>query len=999
MSLANDVVKEGDRAMHAHSEDGAAGGSLADRIAEQTVAHDAAGADARLAEIIEAARAAGHAEALAALLARPAVRGLVRGILGCSPYLASLMLTQPARLTRSLDAPPEERIGALIEDARAAADKAQSVAELMAALRRMKSEAAVLIALADIGGVWPVMQVTRALSEVADAAIGTSLRFLLREAARRGQFTPADPAAPEQGSGYFVLGMGKYGAFELNYSSDVDLIVFYEGGLARLAERTEPQAFFVRLTRDLVRMLQERTGDGYVFRADLRLRPDPGATPVALSTNSALGYYESFGQNWERAAMIKARVVAGDVAAGTRFLKELTPYVWRKYLDFAAIADVHAMKRQIHAVKGFGEIAVDGHDIKLGRGGIREIEFFAQTQQLIAGGRQADLRVSGTLAALAALLARGWIGETVRAELERAYLYLRRIEHRLQMIADEQTHRLPEEPDKLDRLAHFAGYATRAELAAELRGHLERVQGHYAALFEDVPELTQGTGNLVFAGAVDDPQTVETLKRMGFSDPATIIATVRGWHHGRYPAVRSARARERLTEVQPLLVEALSRTADPDLAFVSFDRFLSQLPTGVQLFSLLRTNPRLLGLIADIMGTAPRLARILSRRRRVLDAVLDPRFFGMLPSDADLERLIAAELDSTPDYQEKLDRARVVGNEQGFLIGVRLLTGTISATQAGGGYARLAEHLIAALQREAEQELARAHGAVAGGGAAVLGMGKLGGREMTASSDLDLIVVYDFEGEDTISGGVKPLAGSQFYGRLTQRLVSALAAPTAEGQLYEVDMRLRPSGQKGPVATRLEGFVDYQSNEAWTWEHMALTRARVLTGPPAFRAAIEQAIRDVLTRPRDRAKIAADVRDMRERIAKEKGTGDIWDLKQVRGGLVDLEFIAQHLQLIHAHTHPGVLDQNTKGALVKQAEAGLLRPGHAEVLIPAAELVNNLTQILRLCFEGPFTPDKAPDGMKMLLARAGECPDFGHLEAHLRETLAEVAPLFDEIVA
>jgi [glutamine synthetase] adenylyltransferase / [glutamine synthetase]-adenylyl-L-tyrosine phosphorylase len=862
----------------------------------------------------------------------------------------------------------------------------------MRELRLFKSDVALLTALCDLGGVWPVMTVARRLSEAADAAVAAAVRCLFAEARARGDWLAPEPA------GYIVIAMGKHGAFELNYSSDIDLIVLYESQRVRLRPGLEVQHFFVRLTRDLVRLLQERTEHGYVFRTDLRLRPDPGSTPLAISTDAALNYYESVGQNWERAALIKARPVAGDIDAGHAFLDDLAPFIWRKYLDFAAIADIHAMKRQIHAFRGFGEIAVAGHDIKVGRGGIREIEFFAQTQQLIAGGRQPELRVSETLVALERLAARGWITADVRRELDAAYCFLRTVEHRLQMIDDEQTQRLPSEPHKLESLARFCGFAGPTAFAARLTAELERVQDHYVRLFEHSPELTRGGANMVFAGEADDPGTLQALAEMGYKRPEGVIAGVRGWHHGRYPAVRTARARELLTEVQPLLIEALAETADPDLAFIGFDRFLSELPSSVQLFSLLKQHQGLIELIAAIMGTAPRLARILSRRRRVLDAVLAPGFFGSVPSAGDLAAIVAAELKGGLDFQEALERARLTGQEQQFLIGVRVLTGTISAAQAGDAYAQLAECMIQAMQGVAEREMARTSGRVDGGAVAVVAMGKLGGREMTAASDLDLIVVYDFAPEAQLSTGLKPLPATQYYTRLTQRLISALASQTAEGNLYEVDMRLRPSGQKGPVATQLSSFIDYQEHQAWTWEHLALTRARVISGQRALHNAVEQAIRRVLTLPRDRAKVAADVRDMRARIEKEKGTKDIWDLKQVRGGLVDLEFIAQYLQLVHAATHPAILSANTVAALTNLWRAGLLPAAAAETLLPAARLLNNLTQVLRLCLDGPFAPDKASPGLKALLARAGEAPDFPRLEAELTQRQSEVAILFNSLI-
>jgi [glutamine synthetase] adenylyltransferase / [glutamine synthetase]-adenylyl-L-tyrosine phosphorylase len=962
------------------------------RIVAAPVVHDRARAERVLAELAQRCSEEPELAALAPLVAARPVRDLLAGIFGASPYLTSLIERHPAGLLAALSTPPEARFAALTRGVAHAMGAADAGADAMRVLRHFKTDVALITALCDLAGVWPVMTVTRRLSEAADSAATAAVRFLFRQAARAGDWLSDEPA------GYIVLGMGKYGAFELNYSSDIDLIVFYDLARIRLRAGLEVQPFLVRLTRDLVRLLSERTGDGYVFRTDLRLRPDPGAMPLALSTQAALNYYESFGQNWERAALIKARPVAGDIAAGGAILGELAPYIWRKYLDFAAIADIHAMKRQIHAFHGFGTIAVAGHNIKVGRGGIREIEFFVQTQQLIAGGRQPTLRVSDTLTALARLEERGWITATAHQELSEAYRFLRTIEHRLQMIADEQTQTLPDDPDKLAALARFCGFADMPDFAARLTAELERVQAHYVRLFEHSPELTRGGANMVFAGESDDPATVAALTRMGYTRAPEIIALIRGWHHGRYPAVRSARARELLTEVQPVLVEALAKTANPDLALIGFDRFLSELPSGVQLFSLLKQRPALLEMIAAIMGTAPRLSRILSKRRRVLDAVLDPGFFGSLADRAHLDAMIAAELEGARDFQEALDRARLMANEQQFLIGVRVLTGTISAAQAGGAYALLAECMIAAMQAKVEQEIVRAHGRVPGGAAAVIAMGKLGGLEMTAASDLDLILIYDFDQEATLSSGVKPLAPIQYYSRLTQRLISAFTAPTAEGILYPVDMRLRPSGQKGPVATQLASFIHYQECDAWTWEHMALTRARVISGPAPLRSAVEKAIRDALLKPRDRVKTAVDVRDMRARIEKEKGTRDPWELKQVRGGLVDLEFIAQHLQLVHGPAHPLILSQNTVEAFENLAEAGILEPRAADTLLPAARLLNNLTQVLRLCLDEPFAPAKAPDGLKSLLARAGDTPDFRHLEAELVAREAEVAALFDRLV-
>lgn len=968
---------------------------LAKRIVTAPIASDESRIEADLADLLQASEAGPEIKADAGVLQGDTVQRLLRGVFSGSPYLSGLIRRAPDRLVRILNVAPDAHFNSLKHQMQEGVRTSSDITEAMRYLRHFKSEVALLSALCDLGGVWPVMHVTDILSETADVTLQSTVDFLIERARKAGDWT----GGPDDTLGYIVLAMGKHGARELNYSSDIDLIIFFDPMRAHVRDGLDPQKFFVGLTRDLVRMMDERTSDGYVFRTDLRLRPDAGATQAAISVDAALHYYESVGQNWERAALLKARPVAGDLEAGAEVLQALQPYIWRKYLDFAAISDIHAMKRQIHAFRGLGDISVAGHNIKLGRGGIREIEFFAQTQQLIAGGRQPDLRVKPTLLALERLKERHWITPDVQSDLDHAYRFLRTLEHRIQMVADEQTHELPEDEERLVSLARFAGYEDVPALKAALLPILETVQAHYAALFEDDLDQMSPQMSLVFAGEDDDPDTLTNLEKMGFKNPKQVIAGVRNWHRGRYRAVSSKTGQERLTEVQPFLIQALGDTADPDRAFASFDRFLSELPAGVQFFSVLKSNPKLLKLFADIMGTAPRMARILSRRSRLLDAVLDPRTFSVMPDGDEIDAIIKAEFSGARDQQDVLDRARIVGNEQMFLIGVRILTGTINASKAGEAYAILAERLILALAGEVERELQGKHGQVAGGSTAVVTMGKLGGHEMTAASDLDLIVVYDYDTSVLESDGDKPLAPSQYYSRLTQRLITALSAPTPEGTLYEVDMRLRPSGNKGPVATALSSFVEYQVKEAWTWEHMALTRARVVSGYPKLKADVESAVHEVLVRARTPADVARDVRDMRQRILDQKQTDNIWNLKQVRGGFVDLEFITQYLQLINADRHPEVLHQTTVRALRKLTEAGCLDQGDGDVLIKAGRLLHDLGQILRLCLDEDFDPSKASEGLKALLARAADSPSFEALEAKLRDTLAEVHAIYDRIIA
>jgi len=937
-----------------------------------------------------------------ALMARTrensALTRLLSGIAETAPYLWDLVESDAARFVRLLDSDPDDSLAKLLQATRRSAGAVRSTDALMAILRRMKAEAALLIALADLSGVWPIARVTGALTDVADTALCSAVHHLLRDAVQRRKLAPPDPDNPEAGSGYIVLAMGKMGGNELNYSSDIDLMVFFDTAAAKLPSHVEPMRLYVGLTRELVKILQERTPDGYVFRVDLRLRPDPSSTQIAMSTEAALDYYEGRGQNWERAALIKARPCAGDIAAGDKFVRALSPFIWRKYLDYATIADVHELKRQIHAYRGHGEIAVEGHNIKLGRGGIREIEFFAQTQQLIAGGRHGELRGRGTIATLAALAAGGWIDPAARDELTAAYEFLRRVEHRLQMMADEQTHSLPADAQSLEAFARFLGFTGRDDFAAVLVAQLRNVERHYVRLFERAPELLAQQQNLSFDVPEGAPETLDRLALMGFRQPQAVAATVRKWRGGYYRALRGEQARGYLTELTPSIIDQFARAENPDAAFAAFDRFLAGLRAGGRFFSLLRQNPELIRFVALILGTAPRLADILAQNPHFIDPLIDPSFFGSLPDEARLQAELARSLADTRGYEAALDAIRLFGQEHMFLIGARILSGSVSAEQAGEIFARLADVLLRAVHELVEADFAETYGRVRGGQSAIVALGRLGAREMTASSDLDLIVVYDFDQDHPDSDGKRPLYGAQYFARFTQRLISALTAQTNYGVLYQVDMRLRPSGRSGPLATQIDGFVSYQDHEAWTWEHMALTRARVVSGPSEFSAKIEAAIRAVLCRVRDPKAVAADVVEMRSAIAKEKGDRSPWDLKYAAGALVDIEFIAQYLQLTHAAAIPQLLDTATARQLEKAARLGVLKPEDAEVLRPAVRLFHDLGQILRLCLPGTFDPETASSGVLALLARAADLPDFAALAAHLQETQRQVRECFVRIL-
>ena len=917
-------------------------------------------------------------------------------VMTLSPFLRETFIRNPAFIEPLLHEDISVRLQHVLDEIDGV-DKEENITEagLMAALRRKKLEAHVLIALADLGGMFTAAMTSEWLTRLAEATLKAALRFLLRDAHAQGKINLADFQHPEQDCGLVVLGMGKLGARELNYSSDIDLIVFIDEMSPHIGDQYESIDVFSKMMRRLIRIMQERTADGYVFRVDLRLRPDPGSTPLALPISAALHYYESRGQNWERAAMIKARPVAGDIKAGEAVLHELAPYIWRKYLDYAAIADIHSIKRQIHAYKGHGEIAVRGHNVKLGRGGIREIEFFVQTQQLIAGGRFPELRGRRTVDMLEELCALGWINAKTRDVLIEKYVFLRNVEHRIQMLEDEQTHILPEDDQGFASVAYMMGYQDIKQFTHDFRNALTTVEHHYAALFEQEKELGSETGNLVFTGEDDDPGTLATLSRMGFSRPSDICRIIRTWHFGRYHATQSAEARERLTELTPALLKAFGATKKADEALSRFDTFLQGLPSGIQLFSLLQSNPSLLDMLVLIMSSAPRLAEIITRKPHIFDGMLDPAIFAELPTKTYLENRLEFFLSGVFNYEDILDQLRLFANEQRFLIGIRLLNGAIEGERAARAFTDLADLMISKALSAVEEEFGRVHGFVKGGRVGILGMGKLGSHELTAGSDVDLILLYDYDKNTEMSDGEKPLYISQYYTRLTQRLIAALSAPTGEGVLYEVDLRLRPSGNKGPVAVPFEAFGKYQRNEAWVWEHLALTRARAIAGDQMFLQQLEDEVAAIIALKRDRKSVAHDVREMRALIEKEKPPLNIWDFKTMRGGQVDLEFIAQFSLICHQNEF--VIGRTT-GEVLERLPQSFLDISSVGELHHAYRIYTNLSQMMRLCLNDKLDPVDMPPGLADLLQRTVGEPDLGHVESLIAEMANSVGTLFDQVI-
>ncbi|MBL4691843.1 MAG: bifunctional [glutamine synthetase] adenylyltransferase/[glutamine synthetase]-adenylyl-L-tyrosine phosphorylase, partial [Magnetovibrio sp.] len=679
----------------------------------------------------------------------------------------------------------------------------------------------------------------------------------------------------------------------------------------------------------------------------------------------------------------------------------LTPFIWRKSLDFATIHDIQSIKRQINAHRGSTAIKILDHNVKLGRGGIREIEFYAQTQQLIWGGRNRNLRTVPTCESLNALVEAGFETAENAKTLSEAYAYLRKVEHRIQMVDDEQTHTLPNTEEGIAHIATFMGYGDVQGFREDILATLGRVETLYAQLFEDEGDLNAGTqsgGNLVFTGSESDPETLKTIGDLGFKNVTTVDAIVRGWHHGRYRSMRSGRAREILTELMPHILAAMANTSEPDAAFLRFDDFLSKLPAGVQLFSMFQTNPSMLDLIADIMGTAPRLAQHLSQKVRILDGVLSPGFFGQLPTAQDMKIDLDCDLEEADCLEDVLDICRSWGKDRKFQVGVQVLKGSIGERQSQKALTEVAETLLCALQPRVEDDFAVRHGRVVGGSLGIIAYGKLGGREKTPTSDMDLAFVYDFDENIDASNGEKPLPISQYYTRLCQRIINAISAPTAEGMLYEVDMRLRPRGNSGPVATTVASFKLYQETEAWTWEHMALTRARMVTGSPDLQDKIHGIIADVLKTTRNAEKLVVDVADMRERMDKDRHTDQVWSIKDYRGGLVDIEFISQFLQLKYGAQYPEILSPTTRVALENLKSAEVIEANVAEGLIEALDLWQALQGLLRLTIKISTDDTDMPKSLQRHVSRIIDTPDVTKAKVKIHAKAQWVLEIFAHLI-
>ena len=830
-------------------------------------------------------------------------------------------------------------------------------------LRKRRHGLALAVALGDLAGELPLERVTALLSDFADDAIDQAVAAAIAE-----RVPDAEPA------GFAVIAMGKLGSHELNYSSDVDLLLLFDPDMLPKRSRDDAGEAAVRVGRRLIELLQKRTEDGYVERVDLRLRPSPEVTPIALPVNAAISHYESSALPWERAAFIRARAAAGDIALGQRFLESIQPFVWRRSLDFGVIDEVRQISARIRDHFAQGAQIGPGFDLKRGRGGIREVEFFVQIQQMIHGGRDPSLRAAATLDAIRALHERDHLDEATADALADAYRLLRTIEHRVQMVEDAQTHLLPADDAALDNVAELHGLATGRELLDRLRPHVDQV----GRIFDELSPRER-------AELSNDPDLLRAeLASLGFADTETAARHVGHWRSGKPRSLRSPAARQAFEGMLPALLPAIAAGGHPDHALNRLSDIVERLSSGVNFFRLLQARPQLAQLLAKILAHAPALAEQLARRPELFEGLFDESSFSMPPSAEEFAQILRDAMGDQP-YDLALDRARRLVNERRFALGVQLIDRRRDPLEVTEGYARVAEGTLVALADASLREFEQAHGRFPGGELVVLGLGRFGGHALTHASDLDIIYLHT-AGQGGVSDGPKPLGPNDYFNRLARRIGAALSVPTAAGPLYDVDTRLRPEGAKGMLAVSLDSFERYQRNEAWTWEHMALCRARPVFGSAEARERAAAIVEDILRLPRDRSKVIADAVKMRGDMERHKPAQGPLDVKLGSGGLVDLEFATHVLQLT---THVG-LNPRLEVALDALAAESLV-PAN---IVEALRLLSRMLVMMRLVAPGDVKP--TPDTWQ-LVARACGADSWDELLAEHAAARHSIAALWNSI--
>lgn len=925
-------------------------------------------------------------------------RAFADSIFTNSPYLSSLITKNFDFFEDIFNTGFEKNFEKIIKEIEEL--NSEDTDEIYRTLRKAKQKAALLIAMAEISEYWNISETTDKLSIFADICIKKSAEFIFLKQHKLGTIKLNDLKNPLDECGLTIIALGKLGSNELNYSSDIDLAFFFDEEKLQYNGKKTLQIFYIDLVKELIDFLSKITKDGYVFRVDVRLRPDPASNPVAISLTKAERYYFTVGQNWERAAMIKARFVCGDEETTEIFFGFNNKNVWRRSLDFETIEDIHSIKRQIDTKTGIHKDSLYGYDIKLGRGGIREIEFFCQTQQLIWGGRKVSLRVRKTLESLENLYDESEISKVARKDLSDAYIFYRLVEHRLQMINDEQTHSLPSNSEKMQELAIFCGFENEKSFIEELHKHIEKVSDHYGKLFESSPSLAISNeefgGSLIFTGIENHPETLRTLKKLGFSDPEKISEIVRGWHHGRYECTKKNRSRAVLTKLMPLLIKSFAEAPYPDAAFTRFDEFLGRVPAGTQIFSMLYMNPSIMDLLAEIMGGYQQLALSLTKNPTLLDYVLAPEFYDSLPDmeylKNNLEELISANSD---DIEGIFESIKDWANDRKFRVGIQFLRGEIDSDEVFLNLSNIAETVIKTLQVHIEKDFVEDFGEIEGGKFSCIALGKLGSRELTFNSDLDLVFVYDFP-QYIFSADKSDVNPSSYYLRMANKIVYALSSISRTGKLYEVDLRLRPLGESGPIATSLRSFDEYYNpgrseGAAWVWEYMALTRARVIGASEEFNKEIEHLIKEKLYYNWEEETLNSGAKYIYKKFRQSSKPNGEMDIKKSVGGIFDLEFMIRFMQLKNLNKYPDIYSIRTEETIKSLKKFKILNKEDSDNIFAAYEFFKDIQNILRITSE-----IKINNYTKKLLCEFLNLKNYAELQKKLEFHKSRVKNIFDK---
>lgn len=926
-------------------------------------------------------------------------KSLLDSIFGNSPYLSDIIIEFSEFFCDLLEKGIDENFNQQIKLISELNIKNPDLdkEKLCKELRIAKRKVALLTAISEITGEKAGAEAMEKLSLFADTCVIATCKFLFKKYAAQKIIELADDNDPFKRSGLLIIAIGKLGSYELNYSSDIDLAVFFEDEKIKYLGRKTIQQFYIEFAQELTDILSRRTADGYVFRVDMRLRPDPASNPLAVSLEKAEKYYFTVGQNWERAAMIKARAICGDTYASEAFFAFMNRNVWRKSLDFETIEDIHSIKRQIDTRQGMHPENLYGYNIKLGRGGIREIEFYVQTQQLIWGGRKTNLQVKKTIDALYELAKEGEISKQTADELADAYIFYRMVEHRLQMVNDEQTHTLPQDRNKMEAIACFCGFDDEKEFVNELLLKIETVRNHYSKLFETSPSLASDlphvVGSLIFTGTENHPDTLETLSKMGFNAPDKVSDIVRGWHHGRYNCTRKKRSRAVLTKLMPTIFSIFSKSPDPDISFIRFDEFLSRLPEGSQIFSMLYVNPGILELMAKVMGGYPEIAENLCKNTALLEYVLAPEFYDTLPDLSDLEESLERSVSkSEKNLDDIFDAVKDWANDRKFRVGIQFIRGELSSDEVFLSLSNIAEAVIKTLIKELNKDFEKNHGKIKNGNFAVLALGKFGSRELTFKSDLDLVFIYDFA-ETDINEDITP---SAYYTRFANKLVYALSSITGTGRLYEVDLRLRPLGDSGSIATSLKSFDEYYSpgkkdGYAWVWEYMTLTRARAISADDKFSKKLDELILKKLLHKWDEKTLYKEAEYIYKKFREHRNSKKIgdFDVKNSLGGIFDLEFLLRFLQLKFLPDNPGIYERSSKKSIELLGAKKLIPQEDAAQLKVAFEALTNVQNILRITAEDKVTPYT-----EEILCKIVSCNSASEMYKKLEFKMSNVKNLF-----